>query len=263
MISRRDIDSILPPDLITGLAQGEPVMILAGAGLSAASGVPTFREAQTGLWAQYRPEDLATPEAFAADSQTVWKWYAWRREQIRKVEPNAAHDALARWQRHADVTIVTQNVDGLQQRSGSKRVIEFHGNLFVNKCFNDDRVLDDADLLPGTPPVCRHCGGFVRPGVVWFGESIPDAAMAAAQQAVDACRWFVSVGTSSLVYPAAAFAEQALRNGARVIEINPDDTPLSTLADYRFAGLAHEILPPLVDAVLAVAESQEATGRNA
>lgn len=238
-------------------------MVLAGAGLSAASGVPTFREAQTGLWAKFRPEDLATPEAFAADPQTVWKWYAWRREQIRNVRPNAAHTALARWQRHANVTIVTQNVDGLQQRSGSEQVIEFHGNLFVNRCFDDDRVLNDAQLLEGTPPVCQHCGGLVRPGVVWFGESIPPAAMAAAQHAVEVCRWFVSVGTSSLVYPAAAFAEQALRNGAQVIEINPDDTPLSTLADYRLNGLAHEILPELVDAVLAVTESQEVTGRNA
>lgn len=240
----------LPPALTRLLAERPPVLVMSGAGLSAASGVATFRDAQTGMWARFRPEDLATPEAFERDPETVWAWYAWRREQVLAVRPNAAHRALTRWQAAADVTLLTQNVDGLQQRAGAREVIEFHGNLFENRCSAEMRRLEDRELEPGAPPRCRHCGARVRPGVVWFGEGIPARAMAAADEAVARCRLFVSVGTSSLVWPAAGFAEQALRNGARLVEINPAPTPLSGLADVRFEAGADDVLPVLVDAAL-------------
>ncbi|MFK8015346.1 MAG: NAD-dependent deacetylase [Gammaproteobacteria bacterium] len=232
------------------MLQGQArIVVLAGAGLSAASGVPTFRDAQTGHWATFRPEDLATSEAFMRDPQMVWRWYLSRRETIGQVSPNAGHDALTRWQRERDVTIITQNVDGLQQRAGGT-VTEFHGNLFVDLCFEEHRVLSATEQHPGEPPRCVHCDAYVRPGVVWFGENIPTHAMREAEHAVDHCDIFVSVGTSSLVYPAAGFAEAALRRGARFIEINPEETPLSSLADHRLAEPAQIALPALVDALL-------------
>ncbi len=211
--------------------------------------MPTFRDAQTGHWAKFRPEDLATPQAFARDPQTVWRWYASRRAAVNQVNPNPGHVALARWQRERDVTIITQNVDGLQQRAGGQ-VIEFHGNLFVDLCVDEGRRLETAEQHPGEPPSCAHCGAFVRPGVVWFGEGIPESAMREASSAVERCDVFISVGTSSLVYPAAGFAENALRAGARFIEINPEATPLSTLADHRLGEPAETALPELVEALL-------------
>ncbi len=235
----------LAPDLLALLAGRGPVVVQAGAGLSAASGVPTFRDTQTGLWANFKPEDLATPEAFERDPQTVWRWYAWRRELIRNVEPNAAHVALTRWQKMRDLTIITQNVDGLQQRAGGD-VIEFHGNLTVDRCFAEQRVLDADEQIAGEPPTCKYCGAHVRPGVVWFGEGIPETALEAAYAAVARCEVFVSVGTSALVHPAAGFAEMALRNGARLLEINPDPTPLSSMADYRLVGTAETVLPEVI-----------------
>lgn len=238
----------LAPDLLALLAGRGPVVVLAGAGLSAASGVPTFRDAQRGMWAKFKPEDLATPEAFARDPQTVWRWYAWRRELVSNVDPNAAHVALTRWQAARDVTIITQNVDGLQQRAGGD-VIEFHGNLFVDRCFEEHRVLAADEQIPGEPPSCKHCGAHVRPGVVWFGECIPEAALDAAHAAVEKCKTFVSIGTSALVHPAAGFAEMALRNGARLVEINPQATPLSSMADHRLTATAETALPALVAAL--------------
>lgn len=238
----------LAPDLLAHLAGGEPVFVLAGAGLSAASGIPTFRDAQTGLWANFRPEDLATAEAFERDPKTVWQWYQWRRELIEKAQPNAAHHALAAWQRQAAVTIVTQNVDGLQARAGGQ-AIEFHGNILHDLCFAEHRRLEPEEVIPGEPPRCKHCASYVRPGVVWFGEAIPDGALEAAGAAAQNCATVVSVGTSSLVYPANGLVQTALRAGARFIEINPDQTPLSSLADYRLATGAEEALPALVKAL--------------
>jgi NAD-dependent deacetylase len=212
--------------------------------------VPTFRDAQTGLWARYRAEDLATPEAFERDPQLVWNWYEWRRGLVRKAAPNDAHRALATLaHRHPPLTLVTQNVDGLHQRAGSPSVIEFHGNLFVDRCSRPGCHRQPcADQPQAAPPACPRCGSRMRPGVVWFGEAIPDEAMAAARQAVGSCDVFLSLGTSSQVHPAAALADLAAGHGACVVELNPQLTPLSARADFCIRDQAARALPVLVAA---------------
>lgn len=213
--------------------------------MSAESGVPTFREAQTGLWAQYDPLDLATPEAFARDPQLVWRWYRWRRDLVARAEPNAGHRALAELQSLLPrLTLVTQNVDGMHQRAGSRDVIEFHGNLFTDRCFADGRIVEvdaEEDL-----PVCPHCGGHVRPGVVWFGESIPEDALNASFAAAADCDVFISAGTSSLVYPAAGLGDMAREAGAVTIEVNPNPTGQSESYTASLRGNAGLVLPKLV-----------------
>jgi NAD-dependent deacetylase len=224
--------------------------VLTGAGVSAESGVPTFRDTQTGLWASYRPEDLATPEAFAHDPEMVWRWYAWRRELLANVQPNPGHSALAQLQdRLSGFTLITQNVDGLHQRAGSRNVIEYHGNI--------TRTICSAKPCPGLwevgderePPACPLCGELLRPDVVWFGEAIPAAAMQDSAKAVASCDLFLSVGTSAVVYPAAGMAAQAAAAGAVTAEINLEATPLTSSVDISVAGLAGEILPALVTAL--------------
>ena len=223
------------------------VAVLTGAGISAESGIPTFRDAMTGLWSQFRPEELATPEAFAANPKMVWEWYASRRERVAKVAPNAGHRALADLERRIPhFTLITQNVDGLHARAGSRDVIELHGNLMVDMCFAEGRILAPADELPGTPPRCARCGAPARPGVVWFGEALPQKALDDAVAAATSCDVFLSVGTSTLVEPAASLPFAALEAGAAVIEVNPARTPLSARATIVLAGAAGEVLPRLV-----------------
>jgi NAD-dependent deacetylase len=223
------------------------VAVLTGAGISAESGIPTFRDAMTGLWSQFRPEDLATPEAFAANPKMVWEWYAWRRELLAKVTPNAGHRALADLERRAPrFMLITQNVDGLHARAGSRNVIELHGNIMVDRCFAEGRVLAPADEIPGAPPRCARCGAPVRPGVVWFGEALPPQALDDALAATRRCEVFLSIGTSNLVEPAASLPFAALDAGAAVIEVNPERTPLSARATIVLAGAAGEVLPQLV-----------------
>lgn len=223
------------------------VLALTGSGASAESGVPTFREAQTGLWAQFDPHELATPEAFLRDPGLVWRWYRWRRELVARVEPNAGHFALARLAELLPrLTLVTQNVDGLHQRAGSQDVIEIHGNLFTDRCFSEGGIVDDTPVDEDAPR-CPACGAFVRPGVVWFGESIPAPALAAATEAARDCDVFLSIGTSSLVWPAAGLAEAARESGAVVVEINLDVTPLTDQSQYCLQGKSGEILPELVN----------------
>ena len=240
---------ILPADLIDRIRAARHICVLTGAGVSAESGVPTFRDAQTGLWTKYRPEDLASPNAFHRDPQLVWRWYRWRRELIAKVDPNAAHLALAELEKLVStLTLVTQNVDGLHQRAGSANVIEFHGNIFVNRCFKDgtEVTCDDSE----TVPACPHCGSPVRPGVVWFGETIPPAALNAALTAASECDLFLSVGTSSLVYPAAGLAGMAQESGAAIAEINPQSTDLAHTFDFAVQAPAGVALPALVDSLV-------------
>jgi len=237
----------IPEGLLTALCDSQQVCVLTGSGVSAESGVPTFREAQTGLWEQYDPHELATPDAFQRDPALVWRWYRWRRDLVAGVEPNAGHHALVRLASLLPaLTIVTQNVDGLHQRAGSSDVIEFHGNLFENRCFVEGCVVDDADMSVEVP-VCPGCGGMLRPGVVWFGESIPETAMHQAASAVNGCDLFFSIGTSSLVWPAAGLAEAARQQGAGVVEINLDATPLSSQSNFCLQGKSGEVLPELVD----------------
>lgn len=239
----------LPPDILDALRDAERVVALTGSGVSAESGVPTFREAQTGLWERFDPLELATPEAFARDPRLVWDWYEWRRRLVERADPNAGHLALAELeQRLPNFTLVTQNVDGLHQRAGSSEVVELHGNILRSKCSWEGTMVEDYDP-DGAPPPCPNCGAPLRPDVVWFGEALPGEAFEAASEAAHACDLFLSVGTSSLVYPAAALPFEALDRGAVLVEVNPGETPLSAHADHVLRGPAGEVLPRLLVAV--------------
>jgi NAD-dependent deacetylase len=232
----------------SALRAARRVCVLTGAGISAESGVPTFRDAQTGLWAQFRPEDLATPEAFLRNPQRVWEWYEWRRDLVRQAQPNAGHRALAALaQRVPFLTLVTQNVDGLHQRAGSAGVIEYHGNILRDRCLAEGIVADRAPLSVTGLPECGRCGELLRPDVVWFGEAIPRAALLAADAAAADCDVFLSIGTAAAVYPAAGLAERAQRAGAKLIEINTQPTELTSLVDLSLRGAAGVILPRLLE----------------
>jgi NAD-dependent deacetylase len=236
----------IPAGLLESLRRAGRVVFLTGSGVSAESGVPTFRDEMTGLWARYRPEELATPEAFRRDPGLVWDWYRERRRHVAGVQPNGAHHAIARLQvRLPGSCLVTQNVDGLHQRAGSTDVIEFHGNLFRNRC----RVCGHESIHPDPeleePPACPRCGERMGPGVVWFGEAIPAEELAMAWRQSAAADVFFSVGTSGLVYPAAQLAEVARWGGAVIVEANTAPTPLTDSADYVLRGKAGTSLPLL------------------
>ena len=239
-----------PSDLVRLLQKASRVAALTGAGVSQESGLRTFREAQTGLWAQYRPEDLATPEAFARDPKLVWDWYAWRREAVKGARPNAGHTALAALEKRIpDFTLITQNVDSLHRMAGSVNVLELHGNITRVRCSEcgllTDIWSDDSEAVPR----CESCNGLLRPDVVWFGESLPARELQQAVNAARECHVFFSIGTSGMVQPAASLARAARSNGAVVIEINADPTPLTSTVDFAFHGKSGEILPALVKAV--------------
>lgn len=241
---------MIVPTLLAVLRRANRVAVLSGAGVSAESGVPTFRDAQAGLWEKFRPEDLATSAAFWRNPELVWKWYAARREAVTAVAPNPGHHALAATQSMFEgFTLVTQNVDGLHQRAGSRNVIELHGNILRGKCFDCGAPQDLHPSDRGAPPAC-NCGKSVcRPDVVWFGEALPVAGIDAAQRAAAGCDVFFSIGTSTQVYPAADLPFTAKRGGATVVEINPDDTPSTQQADYVLRAASGVALPALVDAL--------------
>lgn len=223
------------------------IVVLSGAGMSAESGVPTFREAQTGLWARYRPEDLATEEAFRRDPGMVWDWYQLRREMIAKVQPNAGHHAVAAFQqRHPGrLTVVTQNVDGLHQGAGSPGVLALHGNIADDQWLEPKRgCCDGAALQAGRPPSCPVCGNLRRPAVVWFGEMLPLQELAAAETAAAECDVMLVVGTSGVVYPAAGLA-RATRG--KVVIVNPEPTELDDAADAVLQGTSAGLLPQLLE----------------
>lgn len=229
------------PVLIDRLRGAHRPVILTGAGMSAESGVPTFREAQTGLWARFDPMELATPEAFERHPRRVLDWYAWRRERVAAAYPHAGHKALARWEaERPQLLIVTQNVDGLHQRGGSKRVVELHGRIDRDRCHHCGRRAGALDRA------CIECGGPLRPDVVWFGERLPEQALVQAFQAVTEADLVLSVGTSTLVQPAASLPDEALSAGVPVVEINPEPTPLSGRLDHCLRGTAEAWLPRLV-----------------
>ena len=230
------------------IAAASRIAVLTGAGISAESGIPTFRDALTGLWARFRPEELATPEAFARDPKTVWEWYEWRRALVAQASPNRGHLALARLERMAtDFVLITQNVDGLHARAGSRNLIELHGNIQRNRCFEEGIVVTDEAMGPGVPPTCLRCGARVRPDVVWFGEMLDPGRLARAFEEARGCDVFLSVGTSGLVEPAASLPLEALACGASVIEVNPQPTPLSRRATLTLAGTAGEVLSGLIE----------------
>ena len=225
------------------------VAVLTGAGISAESGIPTFRDALTGLWANFRPEDLATPEAFEANPKLVWDWYAWRRGAVANALPNAGHRALVAIERQCrehqvDFTLITQNVDGLHWAAGSLRVVELHGNIRRVKCFDQGHAVDRWEAGEQVP-TCPQCGSLLRPDVVWFGEVLPSDALAAAFAAARTCDLFFCVGTSTVVEPAASLPFLALESGARVIELNSAATPLTPHATVSLRGTAAQLLPAL------------------
>jgi len=238
---------MLPVTLLERLRQARRVVALTGAGISAESGVPTFRDAQTGLWARYRAEELATPEAFLQNPRLVWDWYAWRRTLTQRAAPNPGHLALTRFPAlFAEFTLVTQNVDGLHARAGSRDVIELHGNIDTTLCFDERTPVNDFQDDGKQPPRCHRCGGLLRPGVVWFGEGLPQAALKRAERAAGECDVLFSIGTSSLVHPAAGLPLLAQRGGALLVEVNPAATPLTPHADHVLAGPAGKVLPQVV-----------------
>jgi len=238
----------LNPELVAAIQKANNIVALTGAGVSAESGVPTFREAQTGLWAKYDPMELATPQAFQRDPKLVWEWYTWRRQLIANAPPNAAHHALADLpNRIPHFTLVTQNVDGFHQLAGVPNPIELHGNITHSICFDHHHSVIDWAEDEDIPPRCPQCGSPLRPDVVWFGESLPQEALAAASTASKSAEVFFSIGTSSLVEPAASLPIIARQNGSILIEINPARTPISDLAHLAIRRPAAQALPKLID----------------
>ena len=207
---------LIPAEIVDLLFAAKNVVVLTGAGISAESGVPTFRDAQTGLWAQYDPQELATPEAFRRNPQLVWQWYEWRRGLVTGAQPNPAHIALVDLERLVPhFQLITQNIDDLHQNAGSQLIIELHGNILRSKCYEDGQIIEQWDNDDHAPPHCPFCDGFLRPDVVWFGEALPHNALKAALIASQKCDLFFSVGTSSLVQPAASLAGHARPSGGR------------------------------------------------
>jgi NAD-dependent deacetylase len=235
-----------PGEIIDVIQSSSRAAVLTGAGISAESGVPTFRDAQTGLWAQYDPLQLATPEAFQNDPKLVWDWYTWRRDLISNSLPNPGHIALVDLESYfPEFTLITQNVDAMHQLAGSREVIELHGNIFRTKCSRDCRLISEPLDSSESPPLCPGCGSYLRPDVVWFGESLPAAALEYAIQAASTCEVFISIGTSTLIEPAASLPFIALEKGAYVLEINPLSTPFSQSASCSIQGNAGDVLPKL------------------
>ena len=233
------------------------VCVLTGAGMSAESGVPTFRDAQTGLWERFDPAELATPQAWARDPEQVWAWYAWRGTLVRRSQPNAGHLALARWQQLTHLQIVTQNVDDLHERAGSEVLAHVHGRLFGFRCSVCGRPADvdypqlDEPTAHHEVPTCVPCGELIRPDVVWFGEALPEGSFDAAVAAAQAADLVLSVGSSGLVHPAAALPHLAGARGVPVVEINPQQTGTSEAASHCWRAGAAQALPALVSALSA------------
>jgi NAD-dependent deacetylase len=222
------------------------VTVLTGAGISADSGVPTFRGID-GLWRNFRAEDLATPEAFVRDPRLVWEWYNWRREILGTKQPNEAHYALVRMEeRMKHFHLITQNVDGLHRLAGSRQISELHGDIWKVRCTSCRLVIDNRDVPLSLLPHCRTCGGLLRPHIVWFGEALDEQVLATSFRAAESCNVMVIVGTSGLVYPAAMLMPAAKANGAVVIEINLDSTPNSPDTTLSLQGRAKDIVPLLL-----------------
>ena len=239
-----------PSELIQLLKSANRVVVLTGAGVSQESGLRTFRDSQDGLWAKYKPTDLASPEAFARDPKLVWDWYAWRREAIKGVRPNQGHYALVEMEnKFSEFTLITQNVDGLHRFAGSKNILELHGNINLVRCSEcrtyTEEWGDDSEAVPQ----CENCSGLLRPDVVWFGESLPRNELELAVKASRSCEVFFSIGTSGVVQPAASLAHAARNNGAVVVEINAEPTPLTPKVNFVFHGKSGEILPEMVKAI--------------
>lgn len=242
----------LPKELRRRLVTARHIAVLTGAGMSAESGVPTFRDVRDGLWAKYDPMTLATPEAFAEEPDLVWAWYLRRAQLIRSVQPNAGHVALAELGTVKKVDVITQNVDDLHERAGSRVLSHVHGGLFDYRCFDCARPWPQQPLIPEEipervpPPTCDSCHGWIRPGIVWFGEMLPRRAFEDAVEACSSCDLMLVVGTSGLVQPAGSLPFTALERGTPVVEINPEESRLSDYVTHWWQGTAAELLPQLV-----------------
>lgn len=238
------------------LKQAERIAVLTGAGVSQESGVPTFRDALTGLWAQYDPQELATPHAFRQNPKLVWDWYEFRRGLVRNAKPNPGHFAIAQLQqRRPDVTIITQNVDDLHEQAGARHVVHLHGFIAETKCFfncQGDPTIVDLSTLPPTdqsPPPCPHCGRWLRPNVVWFTEALPREQLAIAGDAILNCQVVLVVGTSGLVEPAGSLPRVAKQHGATVIEVNPTESAITAIADIYLGAPSGVALPRVLEAM--------------
>lgn len=230
------------------IARAGRVSVLTGAGVSAEAGIPTFRDAQAGLWARWRPEELATPQAFHRNPKLVWDWYRWRRTLVQDAEPGAAHLSLAAMERRIGrFHLATQNVDGLHRKAGSVRLAELHGDLFADVCLLEGIRVDSPPMGPDGLPACPHCGAMVRPGVVWFGEPLPEGPLREAESAASDCDVYLVVGTSGLVHPAAGLPGLAARSGAFVAEINPEPTERSGAVHLSVRGRAGSVLSALLE----------------
>lgn len=242
----------LPAALQLALTEARHIAVLTGAGMSAESGVPTFRDVRDGLWAKYDPMTLATEEAFAEEPDLVWAWYLRRAQLIRSVQPNAGHRALAELGTFKKVDVITQNVDDLHERAGSRVLSHVHGGLFDYRCFDCARPWQHDPEIPDeipervSPPRCRACGGWIRPGIVWFGEVLPRRAFEDAVEACSTCDIMLVVGTSGIVQPAGSLPFAALERGTPVIEVNPEESRLSDYVTHWWQGTAAEILPRVV-----------------
>ena len=233
--------------LIEVLQEASSVAILTGAGISAESGIPTFR-GEEGLWKKYRPEELATPTAFSQNPKLVWEWYDWRRGIIGQKEPNPGHKVIARWEEtFPTVSLITQNIDGLHQKAGSKNIWELHGNIWKLRCTEEGTITENYETpLKEIPPLCPNCGALLRPHVVWFGESLSPTILQKSIQLSSECDVMFVIGTSTVVQPAASLPFEASEAGAKLVEINLDPTPLSLYSDFSIRGKSGEILP-LID----------------
>lgn len=247
--------SELNPELVERTAQwiaeAGVVVVFTGAGVSAESGIPTFREARSGLWAKYDPMRLATVDGFLNDPRLVWEWYAYRRKLVREKEPNPGHVSIVELEGWADeLTVITQNVDSLHHRAGSTNVIELHGNITRVKCFNGSHVYPDWNDEAGKdvelPPLCEHCAQLLRPDVVWFGEQLPAGALEESFRLAESCDLMLVVGTSGNVQPAASLPAVAREAGARVIEVNPEASEITHTAHFMLRGASGEVLPEVV-----------------
>lgn len=232
-------------DTLRVLKQARSAVVLTGAGISAESGVPTFR-GKEGLWRNFRAEELATPAAFSSNPNLVWEWYSWRRELIRDIKPNPAHNTLAEWEKiFDDFFLITQNVDGLHNKAGNQKIIELHGNIWRVRCTKEGKTFWNDEVLTEKIPLFCECGALLRPDVVWFGEALPEDSVSRALSKIRSCELFFVVGTSAVVEPAASFPLIAKQSGSYIIEINIERTPISGFMDDSFLGKAGEILPLL------------------
>lgn len=259
------MDFRFDPELLSALQSARRLVVFTGAGVSAESGIATFRDALTGLWTHFRAEDLATPEGFRRDPALVWGWYEARRAQVLRAQPNPGHRAIAHLERHLpQITVVTQNVDDLHERAGSSGVLHLHGSLHAPRCLECGAPHDPPALPPGVPPEegrlapprCVHCGGMIRPGVVWFGEMLPARKLGEAQKAALAADFLLCVGTSGVVWPAAGLPGLARESGATVVQVNADVSELDAICQHNLRGPAGEVLPLLLNAAFSGRDSQ-------